>query len=253
MRALLLAAGRGTRLRPLTQTIPKCLVSIAGKPLLQHWLDLLFVGGIERVLINTHYLSEQVVHFVDASEWRDRIDVVHEEELLGTAGTLKANRSFFPEGRGLLAHADNLTRFEPSRFMERHANRAAGIEMTMMTFESDRPRECGIVAEGDRGVVTGFFEKLDDPPGTRANGAVYIFEPSILRFLDSIPRVTIDFSTEVLPHFVGRIQTFLNADYHRDIGTPESLARARDDFERRSFATASPPHACATTTSNDST
>ena len=84
MRALLLAAGIGSRLRPLTDTTPKCLVRVHDRPLLDYWLDLVFAGGIERALLNTHWLAEQVREHVASSPWRSRIDLVHEDELLGT-------------------------------------------------------------------------------------------------------------------------------------------------------------------------
>src|SRR5688572_30374554 len=106
MRALLLAGGLGTRLRPLTDRIPKCLVPIHGKPLLEYWLDLLFQGGVETALVNTHYLPEPVRAFVEASHWRDRITLVHEDVLLGTGGTVLRNREFFGGEAFIVAHAD---------------------------------------------------------------------------------------------------------------------------------------------------
>ena len=91
MRAILLAAGYGTRLRPLTNTIPKCLVPIKGVPLLQIWLERLTNAGIGPFLINTHYLPKEVEGFAESSRYRDQVTLVHEPELLGTAGTLIAN------------------------------------------------------------------------------------------------------------------------------------------------------------------
>jgi mannose-1-phosphate guanylyltransferase len=115
-------------------------------------------------------------------------------------------------------------------FLARHQNRPAGTEITMMTFETDAPRSCGIVEEDTRGVVTAFHEKVDNPPGNHANAAVYIFEPGVLAFLDSLGRKVIDLSTEVMPHFMGRICTYHNHGYHRDIGNPESLRLAEIEF-----------------------
>ena len=114
MRALLLAAGIGSRLRPITETVPKCLVPIHGRPLLDYWLNLIFGRDlIERAVINTHYLVETVEAHVAASPWCDRIDLVYEPELLGTGGTLKANRALYGDDDGVLvAHADNLTDFD---------------------------------------------------------------------------------------------------------------------------------------------
>lgn len=230
MRALLLAGGLGTRLRPLTDRVPKCLVEIRGQPLLGYWFDRLFQGGIERALVNTHHLPQPVRAFVDASRWRDRVDLVHETELLGTGGTVLANRSYFRDGPFLVAHADNLTRFDVAAFIRRHLERPAGALITMMTFATDAPRTCGIVELDGQGLVTAFHEKVADPPGNLANAAVYIFEPAVIDFLQGIGKPVIDLSTEVLPHFLGRMAAFHNADYHRDIGTLESLRLANEEF-----------------------
>ena len=95
MRALLLAAGLGTRLRPLTDSIPKCCVEIKGRPLSAYWFELLFAGGIERALVNTHHLPEIVRRCAAQSPYAGRIDLVHEDRLLGTGGTILRNRAYF--------------------------------------------------------------------------------------------------------------------------------------------------------------
>jgi mannose-1-phosphate guanylyltransferase len=100
----------------------------------------------------------------------------------------------------------------------------------MMTFETDDPRNCGIVEEDTRGLVTAFHEKVTHPPGNRANAAVYIFQPAVIDFLATLGKETIDLSTEVIPRYLGRMCTFHNSDYHRDIGTSDSLARAEREF-----------------------
>lgn len=230
MRALLLAAGLGTRLKPLTDHVPKCLVPVGGRPLLDYWLELLLGNGIERVIVNTHYLPDAVRVFVAGSVWRDRIDLVHEDRLLGTGGTVLENRARLGGEAFLVAHADNLTRFDLKAFIRRHAERPPAATITMMTFDTDAPQSCGIVDEDAQGLVRAFHEKVPDPPGTRANAAVYIFEPEIVDFLERTGKRVIDLSTELIPHFLGRICTFHNADYHRDIGTPESLRRAEAQF-----------------------
>lgn len=230
MKALLLSAGFGTRLRPLTDTIPKCLVPIHGKPLLGIWFDLLFPAGVEAALVNTHYLPEPVRDFVAGSNWQDKVTLVNEPELLGTGGTVLSNRGFFGSEAFMVVHADNLTRFDVQAFIARHANRPNGAEITMMTFETDAPQSCGIIFENDQGLVTEFFEKVANPPGNRANAAVYIFEPSVVDFIAALGRPVVDISTEVLPAFMGRICSFHNGDYHRDIGTPESLRAAEREF-----------------------
>jgi mannose-1-phosphate guanylyltransferase len=228
--ALLLAAGLGTRLRPITDHVPKCLVSIHGKPLLEYWLDMLLLNGIGRVLINTHYLPHTVRAFVTESSWRDSIAMVHEDQLLGTGGTVLRNRDFLAGGPFMVVHADNLTRFDVGAFIRTHAERPDGVDITMMTFDTDVPQSCGIVELDARGVVIKFHEKVAHPPSNHANAAVYIFEPSVIDLLDSLGNPVIDISTEVLPRYLGRMQAFHNSDYHRDIGTPESLAMAEREF-----------------------
>ena len=230
MKALLLAAGLGTRLRPLTDHVPKCLVAIHGRPLLGYWLDMLLSAGIEPVLINTHHLADAVRNFVEQSPWRSAIKLVHEDVLLGTGGTVLRNRASLEGGPFLVVHADNLSRFDIHEFMRTHARRPPGVEITMMTFDTDAPKSCGIVELDDRGLVIAMHEKVANPPGTRANAAVYIFEPSVITELSALGSDTPDISTELLPRYMGRMQSFHNDVYHRDIGTPESLARAQREF-----------------------
>jgi mannose-1-phosphate guanylyltransferase len=225
MRAILLAAGYGTRLRPLTNTIPKCLVPIKGTPLLGIWLERLTRAGIGPFLVNTHYLAEQVQGFVSNSPYRDQVKLVHEPTLLGTAGTLMANLEFFEGRDGLLIHADNYCLDHLHNLIEAHRKRPAECVMTMMTFRTDQPSNCGIVDIDENLVVTGFYEKVSSPPGNLANGAVYILSAAMLRELSLEFSTVKDFSNEVLPHFIGRIFTYETLDVFIDIGTPEAYSR----------------------------
>lgn len=235
-RAVLLAAGLGTRLRPLTNFLPKCLVPIRGRPLLEIWLGMLFSAGFERVLINTHYHAELVEEFIAGSPWSDRVVLSREKRLLGTAGTLKANAKFL-EGEGfLVAHADNLTIFDPASFVQAHTTRPAAAAMTMMTFTTETPSSCGIVETDSSGLVRGFFEKYSNPPGNCANAAVYVFEPEVLHLIAGMEKAFVDLSTEVLPNYIGRIWTWHNSKYHRDIGNLESWRCAQCDFPVQSHA-----------------
>lgn len=233
MRALLLAAGLGTRLRPITDRVPKCLVPVRGRPLLAYWLDHLFAAGFERVLVNTHYRAEQVEAFLATRPERDRIDTVHEEMLLGTGGTILANAGYFGGADFLVAHADNLTDFDIAGFLAAHDLRPAGCAITMLTFTTDAPRSCGIVELDGAGRVVAFHEKVADPPGNNANAAVYIVTSEVLRFLDTLGKPVIDFSTEAIPAFIGRIRAVPTLGYHRDIGSVDSLRLAEAEFPGR--------------------
>jgi mannose-1-phosphate guanylyltransferase len=226
MRALLLAAGFGTRLRPLTDTVPKCLVPIGGKPLLEIWLERLSAAGVGPFLLNTHYLPEQVEAFVRASPYSRRVTLVNEPVLLGTAGTLLGNRSFFHSGEGLLIHADNFCLADLPAFVAAHHARPPQCAMTMMAFRTPTPASCGILEVDAQHVVTAFHEKVAAPPGNLANGAVYCLSSAILDEIAADCPWATDFSTEVLPRFMGRILAHETAEVFMDIGTPESYAAA---------------------------
>jgi mannose-1-phosphate guanylyltransferase len=238
MKALLLAAGLGTRLKPLTNTIPKCLVEINGKPLLEYWISMLSTGGISPLLVNLHHHADKVTRFINSSPYRKFVATIYEERLLGTGGTLLKNRSFFadePNEPIMLVHADNLSLFDVGAFVNSHRNRPAGCEITMMTFKTPAPQTCGIIETDEKGCVRAFHEKITNPPGDMANGAVYIVAPSIFNYLEDLKKEYIDFSTEVIPHYLGRIYVFHNDIYHRDIGTIESYEMACREFPKRTL------------------
>lgn len=230
MRALLLAAGLGTRLRPLTDTVPKCMVEIEGRPLLDHWLDLLSHAGVGEILVNLHHLPGPVEAYLARVDHPARIETAMEQELLLTGGTVLANRSFFREEPFMVVHADNLSLFDVSAFIRTFETRDPGIEITMMTFVTDTPEACGVVELDERGAVQAFHEKVASPPGNLANAAVYVLAPAVMHFIAGLGKPQVDLSTEVLPHFIGRINTFRNDVYHRDIGTPDALRLARTEF-----------------------
>ena len=227
-RALLLAAGLGTRLRPITLHTPKCLVTIGGEPLLGRWLRQLELAGCEAVLINTHYLADQVEAFLQT--WKSftmSVKVIYEPELLGTAGTLLSNQDFFRGATGLLIHADNVMIGGLNDFLTAHRERQPSCKLTMLTFETNTPGSCGIVEIDDVQVVQAFYEKVADPPGNNANGALYAFERDFLDFINFMNPRPSDFSTEVIPKLLGRIQTWHTHDAYLDIGTPEALTSAQ--------------------------
>ena len=172
MKALLLCAGIGKRLRPITATIPKCLVPILGRPLLEYWLELLCEAGITEFIINTHYLPELVKKYIEQSSYKKYIKLVYEDYLLGTGGTLLKNKSQLMDDQIMLVHADNLSKFNVSDFINAHQNRPANTKFTMMTFKSENPQSAGIVQTDKQRIVREFFEKVKNPPGNIANAAV---------------------------------------------------------------------------------
>ena len=233
MKALLLSAGLGTRLKPITNNIPKCLVPINGKPLLEYWLENLSKIGVNEFLINTHYLHLKVEEFVKKSIYRDKITLVYEDELLNTGGTLLKNKNYFNRDESFfLIHADNLCFCNFDDFINAHLNKPSECVMTMMLFKTDNPSSCGIVDIGFDRIVKSFYEKVNNPPSNLANGAVYICDYSIIEFMEGLQKLKIDFSIDVIPALIGKIFSYTNTVYHRDIGTIESYNMALQDIDR---------------------
>ena len=226
-RAILLAAGLGSRLRPLTLETPKCLVKVKGEPILGRWLRQLESAGCQEVLINTHYLSDQVNDFIESWKVKNmKIHLSYEKTLLGTAGTLFKHSGFFGDKTGALIHADNAMSGRLRDLIETHNKRCVNCELTMLTFTSSCPQNCGIVQTDAKGIVTSFEEKPKNPKSNIANGAVYIFSPEFLSSAKEIKHKTIDFSVDVLPKFINRIQTWHTDEPYFDIGTHDSLELA---------------------------
>ncbi len=227
LKAILLSAGIGSRLMPLTKDKPKCLMKIGNKPLLGIWLDKLKDLGCSDVLINTHYLSEQVNEFLSYYKSQSiKINVVHEEVLLGTAGTLLNNKNFI-EDNTLLIHADNFTSSNLKGLIKAHNDKNKTCLITMLTFTTKKPSSCGVVLVDSKGIVKEFHEKVENPPSNLANGAIYVIDKAFINWLSSTINDPFDFSNDVLPFLNDKIQTLHTDDFFIDIGTPESLQKAQ--------------------------
>ena len=223
-KALLLSAGLGTRLRPITYKTPKCLVKINNIPILEHWLLKLEQIGIEEVLVNTHYLSEKVEEFLKIRAKSNlKITQVYEKNLYGTAGTLIKNKSFFNKSNILFIHVDNYTTSDLSGLLKAFQNRPKKCLMTMLTFHTLDPKSCGVVEVDNQGIVKSFYEKVENPPTNLANGAIYIFNYKLIDWIDfKIPKCT-DFSCDVIPLLINKINIWNVDRFFIDIGTPNSL------------------------------
>ena len=226
MKGVLLAAGLGTRLRPITDDVPKCLVPINGKPLLGYWFDSLANAGISSILINLHHHSDKVMDFVKQYANSSDVRMVYEPKLLGTGGTLKQNSEFLCSDPVLVVHADNFCLVDLEELHLAHQRRPTGTEITMMTFVTDEPTSCGIVETDVRGRVIGYYEKVKEPPCNVANAAVYIFQHSVIEHISNIPGRFIDLSTDVLSEYLGKIFAWEADDIHIDIGTVKNLQKA---------------------------
>lgn len=224
--AILLAAGLGERLYPLTKEWPKCLMPVDGIPILELWISDLIKVGINDIFINTHHLAEEVEKFLSRKRFSNKIKIVRENQLLGTAGTIKFLSKKLLKLPTLVIHADNFCGMDLKEFINMHQNhRPAGCEFSMMTFDTDTPESCGIVKLDENSIVSEFYEKQKKLVGNYANGAVYLLEPSVIEWL--MEKDIADFSTEVIPEFIGKIFAIKNNSFHVDIGSFEGLKNAQ--------------------------
>ncbi len=232
LKAFLLVAGRGERLRPLTDTTPKCLLPINGTPMLQIWLEHLEYSGIEEVLVNTHWLHEQVRDF--AEQWSAghkhlKIVLYHEPMLLGSAGTLLANRQWAGQGPFFIIYGDNLTRFDLRKMLAFHKKKRQPL--TIRVYKGADPYRAGIVCLDENDIVIDFEEKPEKPGSGLGAGGIYIADS---RIFDYYPEQTaggrgaaLDLSYDILPRMAGRMAAYDSGEFSMDIGTPEALAKAR--------------------------
>jgi len=234
MKAFLLAAGIGSRLRPLTDRVPKCLVPVSGEPLLERWFRKLLRFGVKDVLVNTHHLSEAVQSYVETRP-NDELDVhlTHEPSLLGSAGTVREHRDFVKgEDAFFIVYADNLADVRLDDMLAFHRDRDS--QFTMGLFDTPEPTECGIATLDRDGRVIDFVEKPRHPKGNLANAGLYIAGSSIF---DAIPdRVPADFGHDVLPALVDHMYGYSIGGFFCDVGTPERLERALAQWARREGA-----------------
>lgn len=227
MKAVLLAAGLGTRLRPLTDATPKCLVPVGGRPLLDIWLDTLSELGVEEVLVNTHHLADQVVDHVASRHGEPPVRLLHEPTLRGSAGTLRAARQLLADERWFLAvNGDNLTDYDLGHLVLAHSAAGDGVIATLTAFHAPHPSACGIFEVDRRGRLRAFEEKPARPRSDLANAGIYAFSREVFDLIEG-PEPC-DIGSDLLPRLVGRAQVVgIGGAYLRDIGTPEALAEAR--------------------------
>jgi len=230
MKAMVLAAGVGSRLDPLTRNVPKPMVPVVNKPVMSYILELLQRHGFDEIVINLHYLGDQIEsYFGDGASLGVRITYIREEKLHGTAGSVKRAQEFF-DGTFLVIGGDDLTDLDLTRMLKFHRDKRSLATIALSLV--DDPAEYGIALLNERGRIIRFMEK---PRGeaifsNAANTGVYIFEPEIF---DLIPAGQFyDFGKDLFPLLLSLRKPFygyLTSSYWRDIGSLQEYREAHYD------------------------
>jgi mannose-1-phosphate guanylyltransferase len=236
MKAVILAAGAGTRLRPLTDTCPKPMLPIAGRPLLARTLDWLQGYGVDEVALNLHHLPAVVrAGLGDGSAWGMRLHYSYEPVLLGTAGAVRAIGELLPawfDQTFLLLYGDMLLDIGLADLLAFH--RGGGAALTIALKRTTTPHSQGMIEIDGAGRVRRFVEKPRDwDGGDLANAGVYVCEPAILPAIE--PGVS-DFGYDVIPALIAAgapVYGRLVAGHMLDIGTPEAYAQAQREWGSR--------------------
>lgn len=224
MKAFLLAAGEGTRLRPLTESVPKCLLPIQGVPLLEIWLENCAAAGIAEVLVNVHAHAEQVKEFARRQTSGVKVRISEERELLGSAGTLKESKDFVAgEQAFFVLYGDVLTNAELGGLLRAHQKK--NVAATIGIYQVPDPERCGIITVDKSDVVTNFVEKPARPETNWAFSGLMAASPEIL---DTVPNERLaDIGFDLLPKLVGNMAACKIEDYVLDIGTMNNYRTAQ--------------------------
>jgi len=227
MRALVLAAGLGTRLRPLTAALPKPLAPVGGRPVIEHLLARLAGEGIDRAVVNLHWMADQIVaRLGERDAFGVELSWSHEEQLLGTAGAIRGARGLLGEGDIMVLSGDGLHDVALREVAQRH--RQSGAAATITVRRLPRPETCALVALDEAGMVTRFVEK---PPPEEvftdlASIGIYCFSPAARELVRDGP---CDIARDLIPALLERGMPVAAAHtdaWWSDIGTVAELTAA---------------------------
>lgn len=232
MKAMILAAGLGTRLRPLTNIIPKPMLPLAGRPCMEYTIRLLKKYGVTDIMVNIHYLPEKITdYFGSGLDFGVNINYSLEKELLGTAGGLKKVQNFFQSSPVLIISGDGLTDINLSDFFEFHKKSKAIATLALKKVGD--PQQYGVVKLKENAEIAVFQEKpkREEAISNFANTGIYLFQPEIF---DHIPQNTFyDFGKQVFPELLEKgipLAGFLMEGYWCDIGDLDIYREAHYDL-----------------------
>lgn len=231
MKAMILAAGRGTRLGTLGESIPKVLIEIGGEPLLGRHLRYLEHNGVRRVVVNAHHHASQIASFAETYIGAVELVCVTEDHLLGTAGGVRNALDHLDPGPFLVLYGDVLVDAPIGPILDLH--RTSQAVATLAVHEANSAEGKGVVEVDADGRIQRFSEKGTAPPGqVLINSGLYVLESEVVAGLPQ--GVEADFGNDVFPAALRRGLPLYAARLAQpviDIGTPEGLTLARTSAE----------------------
>lgn len=231
MKAVVMAGGEGSRLRPLTVNRPKPLVPVCNKPVMEYTIELLKRHGVDTVVVTLHYLANEVVsYFGDGSDWGVQMIYSVEDQPLGTAGSVKKVEGYLND-TFIIISGDALTDFDLTRALTFH--REKGSMATIILTRVDNPLEYGVVITDEEGQIKRFLEKPSwgEVFSDTINTGIYVLEPDVFDYMD--PDVAYDFSKDLFPRLLAEGQPmygYVTGGYWCDIGNLQQYRQAHQDM-----------------------
>jgi mannose-1-phosphate guanylyltransferase len=224
-KAVILAAGLGTRLGDLTRDCPKVMVPICGKPMLEHHVEWLRAAGVQEFFFNLHYLPDVITdHFGNGSKWGVSIRYSHEDRLQGTAGSMRAFRQFLDQ-RFLVQYGDVFSRLDVAALSRFHRDRASAA--SLVVHPSSHPHDSDIVSLETDGRISQIHHKPGDARfGNIGNAGAYLLEPVVFDHLSNDLHEEVDFCRDLFPQMQLQGKSLFGyntSDLLLDVGTPERL------------------------------
>src|SRR5829696_5633760 len=233
MKAVIMAGGQGTRLRPLTSNQPKPMIPIVGVPCMEHIVNLLKEHGFSDIVVTLQFMPEEIRdYFGDGSDWDVSMSYSVEDVPAGTAGSVKLAEELLEGERVLVISGDALTDADLGELVSFHEEK--GAEVTMVLKSVENPLDFGIVITEEDGRISRFLEKpaWGQVFSDTVNTGIYLLEPSVMDEIPDPEKGEYDFSKELFPKLLEqerRLYGFVTDAYWEDIGTLEQYASAQRD------------------------
>ena len=238
MEAVMLVGGQGTRLRPLTENVPKPMLPVANRPCVEHQISRARDAGVTRIVLSTSYRAEVFETYFGAGEnFGIEIVYVTEESPLGTGGAIRnAAELLNGDSEIVIFNGDVLSSHNLAKQIGWHKEKSASATLHLTAV--DDARAYGSVPTDDQGRVTAFLEKMDQPPTNNINAGCYVFAPKVI---ETIPRgKVVSVERETFPNLISSgelVLGFIDQAYWLDIGTPAALMKGSIDLVKGFAAT----------------